>query len=36
MLDNLGIQNFEITDEDMLAMAQIDPYWQGGEKSLFL
>jgi len=36
MLDNLGIQDFEITDEDMLAMAQIDPYWQGGEKSLFL
>ena len=25
-----------ISDEDMLALSQIDPYWQGGEKSLFL
>ena len=35
MLSNLAIQDFEISEEDMLAMAQIDPYWKGGEKSLY-
>ena len=35
MLANLAIENFTISDADMLALSQIDPYWQGGEKSLF-